>query len=75
MHQYQYIRWLHEVTKNDLPLVGGKGANLGELTQARIQVPPGFCVTAAAYQHFLKAAGLETEMASLLENLDEEDPE
>jgi pyruvate,water dikinase len=73
LHQYRYIKWLHEVTKNDLPLVGGKGANLGELIQAQIQVPPGFCVTAAAYQEFLKAANLETDIASLLQNLDVED--
>ena len=33
------------IRANDLPLVGGKGANLGELTGAGFPVPPGFCLT------------------------------
>ena len=47
------IVWFKEVTKNDIPLVGGKGANLGEMTNAGIPVPPGFIVTADAYFDFL----------------------
>jgi pyruvate,water dikinase len=37
----------------DLPLVGGKGANLGEMTHAGLPVPSGFCLTTAAFQHFV----------------------
>jgi pyruvate,water dikinase len=36
------VVWFSEVGKEDLGLVGGKGANLGELTRAGIPVPPGF---------------------------------
>ena len=43
------IAWFDEVDKGDIPLVGGKGANLGEMTKARIPIPPGFIVTADAY--------------------------
>jgi len=48
-----------------LPLVGGKGANLGELTRAGFPVPEGFCVTTAAYDLISQGAGL----ASLLDEL------
>ncbi|MCL0057469.1 hypothetical protein M1N05_00165 [Dehalococcoidales bacterium] len=48
------IVWFNEVTKKDIPLVGGKGANLGEMTNAGIRVPPGFIVTANAYYNFLQ---------------------
>ena len=43
------IRWFSEIGLTDVALVGGKGANLGELTAAGLPVPPGFVVTAAAY--------------------------
>jgi pyruvate,water dikinase len=36
------VLWFNEVTKKDIPVVGGKGANLGEMTNAKIPVPPGF---------------------------------
>ena len=48
----QYIRRFDELNQSDLPLVGGKGANLGEMTQAGFPVPPGFCITTEAYQLF-----------------------
>ena len=47
------IVWFNEVGKSDVGLVGGKGANLGEMTQANIPVPNGFIVTSAAYFDFL----------------------
>lgn len=42
-----------------LAQVGGKAANLGELTRAGFPVPPGFCVTTEAYAHAASGAGLE----------------
>ncbi|MFS8513454.1 MAG: phosphoenolpyruvate synthase, partial [Planifilum fulgidum] len=39
-----------EIDRQSLPLVGGKGANLGEMYRAGLPVPPGFCVTTAAYR-------------------------
>ncbi len=47
-----------EVGKGDIPLVGGKGANLGEMLRANIPVPPGFIVTADAYARFIEQSGL-----------------
>lgn len=64
------IVWFNEVTKKDIPLVGGKGANLGEMTNAGIPVPPGFIVTADAYYHFLEEAELTEKIRNLLAPLD-----
>ena len=71
MHQSQkIIAWFNEVTKKDIPLVGGKGANLGEMTNANIPVPPGFIVTADAYFDFLQQAELTDKLRKLLEPVD-----
>jgi hypothetical protein len=43
------VRWFEGLSRVDVPDVGGKGANLGELTRAGLPVPPGFVVTAPAY--------------------------
>ncbi|HLC43541.1 MAG TPA: PEP/pyruvate-binding domain-containing protein, partial [Patescibacteria group bacterium] len=47
--QVPFIMWFKDIRKEDIPQVGGKGANLGELTSAGIPVPNGFCITAQAY--------------------------
>jgi pyruvate,water dikinase len=67
------IVWFDEVTKADIPLVGGKGANLGEMVHFKIPVPPGFIVTADAYFKFLQGAKLTDEIRRYLENLDVND--
>jgi pyruvate,water dikinase len=67
------VVWFNEVTKKDIPLVGGKGANLGEMTNAGIPVPPGFIVTATAYFDFIEKAGLSGRIKSLLDPVDVHD--
>ena len=67
------IVWFKEVTKNDIPLVGGKGANLGEMTRANIPVPPGFIVTVNAYYDFLQKSNIIEKIEKLLEPLDPND--
>lgn len=57
-----------QVDKGDVGLVGGKGANLGELTKAKISVPEGFIVTASAYDFFIESANLKTKIENLLTN-------
>jgi len=69
----KYIVWFDEVNKNDIRLVGGKGANLGEMTSAGIPVPPGFIVTSEAYFEFLKTSNLAAEIRKLLTNVDVND--
>ena len=66
------ILWFSEVGKDDTAIVGGKGANLGELTNAGLPVPPGFIVTAQAYFKFIKETGLDIEIVQDLKNLDPE---
>ncbi|QDR81520.1 PEP/pyruvate-binding domain-containing protein [Sporomusa termitida] len=49
-----YTLLFTEISKQDLPMVGGKGANLGEISKIdKVNVPPGFCVTTEAYQSFV----------------------
>jgi pyruvate,water dikinase len=61
------VVWFDQVSKQDIPLVGGKGANLGEMTAAGIPVPQGFIVTAAAYFDFVEESGIQGKIRSLLE--------
>ncbi len=67
------VLWLADVDKNDIPLVGGKGANLGELLRAEIPVPDGFVVDARTFREFLEKTKIKDEVYSLLEGLDVED--
>jgi pyruvate, water dikinase len=62
-----------EVGKGDIPLVGGKGANLGEMLRANIPVPPGFIVTAVAYSRFIEQSGLHSRIDAVLSGLDVHD--
>jgi rifampicin phosphotransferase len=54
-----------DIGKDALPVAGGKAANLGELVRAGFPVPPGFCVTTAAYDMVATDAGLEPTLAAL----------
>ncbi|HGD1750834.1 TPA: PEP/pyruvate-binding domain-containing protein [Streptococcus agalactiae] len=54
----------NEIKKEDVLIVGGKGANLGEMTSAKINVPSGFVITADAHRDFLKVNAID----SLIEN-------
>jgi pyruvate,water dikinase len=69
----RFIRWFTEVGIDDVPLVGGKNASLGEmyrtLTARGIRVPNGFAVTAEAYRAVLDAAGAWAGLHSALDGL------
>jgi len=69
------VLWLADVDKNDILIVGGKGANLGELMRAEIPVPEGFVVDARTFKKFIQESGISEKIYSLLENLDVEDTE
>lgn len=66
----KFVVWFKEVDKQDIGVVGGKGANLGEMTKAGFPVPNGFIVTAQAYFHFLDEAHLRDDLSDLLHGLD-----
>lgn len=71
----KYIRWFEELGRGDVAEVGGKGANLGEMTRAGLPVPPGFVVTVAAFHRFREATGLAREAERRLADLDVDDSE
>ena len=68
----KYVVRLSQVDKNDIGLVGGKGANLGEMIKAGFPVPNGFVVTSAAYFYFLEQNKLKDTIRKLLSTLDPE---
>lgn len=61
--------YLNEIDRSHLPLVGGKGANLGEMTNAGFPVPAGFCITTEAYNTFLRASSVMEEWLTQLDRL------
>jgi phosphoenolpyruvate synthase/pyruvate phosphate dikinase len=63
---------LEEIGSGDLLLVGGKGANLGELIRAGLPVPRAFCVTTDAYRACLEGSDLVAETLATLRGLDYE---
>ncbi len=73
MAGYTYIKWFNEISKDDVNIVGGKGANLGELTKMSLPVPPGFCVTSEAYNKFIEYASLDDTVKFLMSSVDVED--
>ena len=76
-HDKAFILWFNEIFIEDVPLVGGKNASLGEmyqkLTSKGVIVPNGFAITAYAYQHLLKTAGIEKALEDALSGLDTHD--
>ncbi len=69
----KYIRWLDELTNEDVPIVGGKNASLGEMIQSLqqegVHVPGGFATTADAYRQFLTANELDEGLKDELDKL------
>jgi len=62
-----------KIDKDDVALVGGKSANLGEMTQAGFPIPPGFSLTSHAYQKVIDYNELEDNIRQLLKGLDVHD--
>ncbi len=62
-----------EVCRTDTPVAGGKGANLGDMAQAGLPVPPGFVICAPAYRRVVECCGLEREITAVLSTLDRND--
>ncbi|MCZ7402000.1 MAG: phosphoenolpyruvate synthase [Candidatus Methanoperedens sp.] len=61
------VVWLEEVGKEDIAIVGGKGASLGEMLRAELPVPTGFAVTAQAFRRFIDENGINDELFSSLD--------
>ena len=70
-----FVKWFSELNKTSGAIAGGKGANLAEIYNLKISVPPGFVITAQAYDYFIKSARLDSKIKSLLEEINYEDTE
>lgn len=66
-------RWFAEISRNDVALAGGKGANLGDMVQAGLPIPPGFVILASAYRRVSEALGLDAQIARILGDVDYSD--
>jgi phosphohistidine swiveling domain-containing protein len=62
-----------ELGKNDALIAGGKGASLGEMTQAGIPVPPGFVVLSTTFDEFIKEADLVQEIDAVIDSVNHKD--
>ena len=70
-----FVKWFSELDKNSGKVAGGKGANLAEIYNLKVPVPPGFVITAQAYDHFIDKAGIKEKIKKLLGEIDYENTE
>jgi pyruvate,water dikinase len=70
------VLWFEQLRKTDIPSVGGKNANLGEMTSAGIPVPPGFAITAYAYKKFIEETDIAKKIYEIIDEsvTDKNDP-
>ena len=66
----KFVSFLTELSRADLAQVGGKAANLGEMTRAGFRVPAGFSVKSSAFEAFLDASGLVVEIDQIAAQID-----
>ncbi len=71
--QQPLVAFFKDIDKHDVALVGGKGANLGEMTQAGFPVPYGFAITVASYDIFLRENNLVEPLNKIIADLDTSD--
>jgi len=71
----KYIKDFKEISKRDLSIAGGKGANLGEMLKIGIPVPPGFVVLASAFERFLEETDINVEIKATWNRINIEDIE
>jgi pyruvate,water dikinase len=67
------VCWFQECSKESVDLVGGKCSSLGELINAGVRVPPGFALTTHGFRQFMRDAGIQSAVSTLLDGLDHED--
>ena len=69
----KHIIWFKECSGKDYPQVGGKNANLGEMFQLGLRVPPGFAVTTHAFDTFLDEGRVRNDIVRTLSEIPMED--
>ncbi len=68
-----FTKSLTQISKTDVALAGGKGASLGEMNRAGLDVPPGFVLVAGGYERFIEETGLKQEINAQLAKINKED--
>ncbi len=64
------IKWFSELSKDDISIAGGKGANLGEMYNHKFPVPPGFVITAQSFDYFIKQNSVKERIKNIIESID-----
>jgi len=76
-HETEYILWFEDISIDDVPLVGGKNASLGEmyrhLTSKGVKIPHGFAITAHAYKYLITTTGIDKTVSEILSDLNTHD--
>ncbi len=72
----ELVLWFEKLRKTDIPSVGGKNANLGEMINAGIPVPPGFAITAYSYKKFIEETNIAKKIYEIIDETvkDKDDP-
>ncbi len=70
-----YIKNFKNILKKDVKIAGGKGASLGEMTNVKISVPPGFVILASAFEKFLKETDVNVEIDAMWDRINIKDTE
>lgn len=69
----QHIKFFKDIRKTDVDIAGGKGASLGEMTNAGISIPPGFIILASAFDRYIEETDLAQEIKARLKEVNPED--
>ena len=73
MNIMKFTRKFEKIGKEDVAIAGGKGASLGEMTNAGIPVPEGFVVLSGAFEQFIKETDLNVEIDAILDTVKHEE--
>jgi pyruvate,water dikinase len=68
-----YVKWFSELSNKDVGIAGGKGASLSEMFNSKFPVPPGFVITAQAFDYYITKNKLKDKIKSVLEDIDMEE--
>lgn len=71
----EYAAWFKDLSRDAVELVGGKGANLGEMWNNKFPIPPGFVVTAPTYKEFIEKTEIKDKILDELKDLNVEETE
>ena len=72
MGEIDFVKWFSELNKDSGSIAGGKGANLAEIYNMKIKVPPGFVITAQAYDYLIEKAGIKEKIQNILSQINYE---